>query len=124
MVADITITGTYIHMHPYNIPTYAQTCIYMWTPHTHANTHTNGKDKTRKKRLKSIVIKRKKKPSALHSESLTMKTGVYYKAGTYLAEPLCFYLSNHKEGQLLAIASVFHPALAAHANRTRLWVWF
>lgn len=59
MIPDITITGTYIHMHPYNIPTYAQTCIiYMDSP-THANTHTNGEDKTRKKRIKSVVIKRK-----------------------------------------------------------------
>lgn len=59
MIPDITITGTYIHMHPYNIPTYAQTCIYTWTAPTHANTHTNEKDKTRKKRIKSVVIKRK-----------------------------------------------------------------
>lgn len=120
MIPDITITGTYIHMHPYNIPTYAQTCIYTWTPHTHANTHTNGKDKTRGKRIKSIVIKRKK--TVLHSETLAIRTYVCYKAETYLAEPLSFCLSRHSEGQLLAMASVFHPA--SHANRARLWVWF
>lgn len=49
MVPDITITGTYIHMHPYSIPTYVQACIYTWTAHIHANTHTNEKGKKGKK---------------------------------------------------------------------------
>lgn len=34
---------------------------------------------------------------------MAIKTGVYYKAETYLAEPLSFYLSRHWEEQLLAI---------------------